>query len=93
MLAELVKQIFDSAEIPEVLYKRCEGMLSLQRKTDPSLFEKACQIALENNVLTYKFLQRVIENKALYNIGEDEDRKQEASLPQHQNIRGKSYYY
>jgi hypothetical protein len=92
MLAELVKQIFEGAEIPEVLYKRCDGLLSLQRKTDPAVFEKACRIALEHNVLTYRFLQRVIENKALF-TGEDEELKQEISIPPHQNIRGKSYYY
>ncbi|GHU57390.1 transposase [Bacteroidia bacterium] len=92
MLAALFKRIFNDTSVPEVLYKRCDGLLSLQRKTDPVVFEKACKIALEQNLLTYRFLQRVIENKALY-IQEDETQEQETCMPRHENIRGKIYYY
>jgi transposase len=91
-LAELFERIFEGTQTPEIVYKRCDGLLSLQRKTDPCVFEKACRIALDNNILTYKFLQRILENKKLY-IPQDEDQEQVSTLPSHDNIRGKSYYH
>jgi hypothetical protein len=90
-LEQLVKRIFEDIQPPEMLYKRCDGLLGLQRKTEPVFFENACRIALENNVLSYKFVQRLIENKALCLEGQ-EDEKQETTLPSHQNIRGREYY-
>ena len=87
-LERLVRCIFDRERIPETVFKRCDGLLSLQRRTDPQLFERACNIALENNMLTYKFIQRIIENKAVY-INENIN---ETALPKHDNIRGKEYF-
>ena len=88
ILGKLIQQIFEQPQIPETLFKRCDGLLNLQRKTDPLLFERACQIALENNMLTYKFIQRLIENKICI-INEVQNQK---PLPKHQNIRGENYY-
>lgn len=86
----LVYQMFEQTEIPEIVFKRCDGLLNLQRKTDPILFEHACQIALDNNILSYKFVRKVIENKSfiLSMNGENSQKP----LPKHDNIRGKQYY-
>jgi transposase len=88
-LSALVSLNFEQQEIPEVIYRRCDGLMSLQRKTDPTIFEKACQYALENNVLSYKSLQRIIENKT-YLI--QEESFEQKPLPKHENIRGREYY-
>ena len=88
LLAEIITSIFNGPNPPEVFYKTCDGLLSLCRKTDPILFEKACQIALNNNVLSYKFIKSMIENKSLFM--EDEAYK---PLPSPQdNLRGRQYY-
>jgi len=52
-------------------------------------FFKACEIALRNDMLSYKFLQRILENGMVEQQQEGADNKQ---LPQHENIRGASYY-
>lgn len=86
-LTELVEALFQKAEEPEVLYKRCDGLLSLQRKTDPTLFERACRIAVDNDILTYRFVKNLIENKAI-----QADSEEKILLPKHENIRGRDYY-
>lgn len=86
-LTALMEALFKHAEEPEVLYKRCDGLLSLQRKTDPNLFERACRMAVENDILTYRFVRNVIENKAT-----EPDSQENIQLPKHENIRGREYY-
>jgi transposase len=91
VLGKLIGQMFEREQIPETLFRRCDGLLSLQRKTDPVLFEKACQIAIENDVLTYKFIQKVIENKTLMQNQADVQNNQKP-IPKHENIRGRQYF-
>ena len=73
---------------PEQLYKTCDGLLSLQRKTDPDIFSKACLMAIEHKNLSYKFILNILNNKM---TGQQET-KQEQPLPNRTNIRGKEYY-
>ena len=87
-LAEVITALFDSPKPPEVFYKTCDGLLSLCRKTDPVRFEKACRIAVENSVFSYRFIKSLIEGKSL--LMEPEEYK---PLPSPKNnIRGKQYY-
>ena len=91
-LEKLVCRIFEQTQLPETMYKRCDGLLNLYRKTEFKAFECACRMALEYGQLTCRFVQRVIENKTykLYETGEAQ--KRETSLPEHENIRGREYY-
>jgi len=93
LLAELFAVIFERAEIPEVQYKRCDGLLSLQRKTDPVIFERVCRYALDNDILTYQSIKRVMDTKAYMLNGEEgkHQGKKNRNI-QHINIRGKKYY-
>lgn len=86
-LTTLIECIFEGQQEPEVCYKRCDGLLSLQRKTDPPLFEKACLMAVQYQILTYKFVKNIIENKTA-----EEITYHTKPLPKHENIRGKGYY-
>lgn len=88
-LYELFKRIFDQDRHPEQLYRSCDGLLSLQRKTPADEFRKACQIAIENQVYSYIFISRVIKNKM---TGDQKDTPTNKALPKHKNIRGKAYY-
>jgi len=86
-LAEIMTYIFNSPKPPEVLYKTCDGMLSLCRKTAPVRFEKACRIALNEAEFSYRFIKSLIEGKSL--LMETEEYK---PLPTPKNnIRGKQY--
>lgn len=90
-LAELFAAMFERSEYPELQYKMCDGMLDLQRKTDPVAFEQACRYALEHGILTFNSFKRVIETRAyLLNLaGTGHVQPKHA---RHVNIRGKGYY-
>jgi len=82
-LLRLMEVMFAKEETPEVLYKRCDGLLSLQRKTDPLCFEEACQVAVANGILSYRFVRNRIENRVT-----GDEPVTTKKLPQHENIRG-----
>lgn len=84
----LVELIFQQNRYPEQLYRSCDGLFSLQSKTEPTTFDKACRIAIEHHIYAYRFIQKILENK----MTEHEGEPGQASLPVHQNIRGKDYY-
>lgn len=86
LLEALFKQ---SDKHPEQLYKLCDGLLSLSRKTDKSTFEKACRTALENDIYSYGFIRNFLANK-MNNVPQGDSAP--APLPAHQNIRGREYY-
>ena len=91
VLADVMTCIFNGTndrKPPETLYKTCDGLLSLCRKTDPVRFEKACRIALDAEALSYRFIKSLIEGKSLL-MGEEEYKP----LPTPKdNVRGKQYY-
>jgi transposase len=88
VLEEAITRIFDSPKPPELFYKTCDGLLNLCRKTDMVRFEKACRIALEQEIFSYRFVKSLIQGKSL--LMETEEYK---SLPLPQgNIRGETYY-
>lgn len=84
----LITRIFAQKDrYPEQLYKTCEGLLRLERSYG-ELFYKACEIALTHDMLSYKFMQRLLENGMVNHQSEKENK----NLPKHNNIRGASYY-
>lgn len=70
------------------MFRRCDGLLSLCRKTNPLVFDKVCSIALENGIYSYQFVKNAIENNMV-----DYKTEEYNPLPEHANIRGKNYYY
>jgi len=90
VLGELFECLFkDSGRPPEQLYKSCDGMLHLHRKTETGLFERACLLAIAERQLSYGFLKKVIGNKALAGYSSALRAK---PLPRHDNVRGAEYY-
>ncbi|MCG8378149.1 MAG: IS21 family transposase [Proteobacteria bacterium] len=88
VLHQLITLIFTQNRYPEQLYKTCEGLLGLQRKTEADRFEKACQMAIDYQNYTYTFMKNILENK----MTEQQDAMADKSLPKHGNLRGKDYY-
>jgi transposase len=87
-LFNYVRAFFDQKRPPEQLYRQCDGLLSLARKTDRYLFDKACSKALVTEVYSYMFVKNVIENKAV----DTTPVQLKIPLPCHGNIRGKDQY-
>ena len=86
-----VELLFMQNKHPEQLYRSCDGLLVLCKKTPLDDFEKACQMAIDNQQLTYMFVKKVIENKMTKQTDNDILAGQKA-LPSHENIRGREYY-
>jgi transposase len=87
-LGELVERIFDQKKYPEQLYRSCDGLFSLCKRTKPDTFNKACQMAIENQNYSYGFVVNIIKNKMTEYVQEEQSKE----LPKHNNIRGKEYY-
>ena len=88
LLYQLLGHLFAQNRHPEQLYRTCDGLLNLERKTDKKNFDKACMMAIEYQTYTYTFVLNVIKNKMPYEL----KKKQLPPLPAHENIRGKEYY-
>jgi transposase len=86
---ELVNSIFTQDKYPEQLYRTCDGLFNLQRKTEAEKFTAACRIAIENNNYSYHFIHNIIENKM---VNAKHEKQLKLSLPQHENTRGARYY-
>jgi hypothetical protein len=82
------RAMFDQKRPPEQLYRQCDGLLSLSRKTDRILFDKACEKALYTEIYSYQVVRNIIENKTVEMAAE----KPSEPLPNHHNIRGKMQY-
>jgi transposase len=87
-LNQLMGHLFSQNRHPEQLYRTCDGLLNLQRKTDPKIFDKACLIAIDQQTYTYIVVLNIIKHK----MTEEIETKPSQPLPAHQNIRGKEYY-
>lgn len=88
-LGEVVRKIFYSSQMPpETHYKTCDGLLSLQRNSDPEVFRKACQVALECGRYNYKFIRALVESKCAGAVGQT----RLPSPPEHDNIRGSEQF-
>lgn len=87
-LYRYMEALFKQDKYPEQLYRTCDGILNLARKTNPQAFTKACQIALENTNYSYQFLKQILENRMTGNM----EQTPVKSLPKHPNIRGAESY-
>lgn len=88
-LLRLTQLVFEQQRYPEQLYRTCDGLLALQRKTDPLIFNKACELAVEHQNYSYKFVLNIIQNNMTACAPEGETH---TALPLHSNIRGKGHY-
>lgn len=87
-LYSLVKLIFEQNRYPEQLFRTCDGLLNLQKKSKPEAFKKACELAIEHQNYSFRFILNLLEN----NMTEHQQTAPEQPLPNHGNIRGKDYY-
>jgi len=88
VLYQLIGQLFAQNRHPEQLYKTCDGLLNLQRKTDQKVFHKACLMAIAHQNYSYRFVLNILTNK----MTDETETKQDKPLPNHGNLRGREYY-
>ncbi|WP_335965121.1 IS21 family transposase [Galbibacter sp. PAP.153] len=87
-LYNYMEALFKQDKYPEQLYRTCDGILNLARKTPAETFDKACQMGLRYQNYTYRFLKQVLENR----MTEYPEESKETPLPGHDNIRGPQAY-
>lgn len=87
-LAALFERIFSQDRYPEQLYRSCDGLLALARKTDPEVFARACHLALEHQNYSYRFIDNLLKN----NMTAHQEPTESKQLPKHGNVRGRDYY-
>ena len=87
-LCRLFGYIFSQDRYPEQLYKTCDGLLALSKKSDAENFRLACQMAIDYEVYTYSFIKNILENNMAGQYREPIPKK----LPAHKNVRGKEHY-
>ena len=86
ILGDVVRHIFYSSTMPaETHYKVCEGLLNLQRSSDPQIFQKACETALTLDRCNYSFIKSLVESKCAGVV----QTQTMTAPPEHANIRGK----
>ena len=89
-VAMFVEKVFESVRHPEHAYRRCDGLIALQRKTDPDLFVSAIQLALRLHTYSLGFVRNAITSGMAKGLVTPNSPSQE--LPVHTNVRGSSYY-
>lgn len=87
-LGRLVTLMFHTSRLPaEMHYRSCDGLLSLQRTTDPVLFRTACEIAIEYGRYNYRFVRQLIDSRCAGVHQHDL-----LMPPEHGNIRGREQF-
>ena len=85
----VIAEQLERGRVPEQNYRRCMGILSLERRWPRRRVEAACRRAHHFNIGGYREIKRILEKRL------DERPLETASedhVPQHHNIRGRCYY-
>ena len=80
-----IQALLRSRRYPQHAYRSCLGILNLAGKAPQPQMEKACQILLEADLLSYRDLKA--ELKRL-----EAEKTPSKPLPEHENLRGSTYY-
>ena len=86
---ELMVQMLGSKMYPEQSYRGCLGVLRLANTYESSRLETACQKALLIGNYRVKTIESILKNGLDL---KSSDIVEETVLPNHENIRGASYY-
>ena len=90
---EMVKTILEKRKYPEQGYRSCLGILRLTSAYTAQRMENACKRAINYHAYSFKSVKMILEN----NLDKQADLFDTANssktvLPEHENVRGKSYY-
>jgi transposase len=88
--AAFVQSLLTQHRHPEHGYRRSLGLLSLAKRYGHERLEAACRLAIELNAIYYRHVRDILEN------GRDlvpQASPNPWSSPQHENVRGATYYH
>ncbi|MCA4793862.1 IS21 family transposase [Myroides odoratimimus] len=92
-VVKCVEKILDNVEYPEIGYKRVMGLIQLHKSYGSHRLEKACELALKENIATYTHIKNILKYKM--DINQETIQQLNADtphIPSHANIRGASSY-
>ena len=85
----LVEKIMAAKVFPEQAYKRCLGIIRLEKHYTAERLNKACERALKYNVYSYKGVKNILLNR----LDLKHEELPNISFPkEHANIRGAEYF-
>lgn len=90
-VTQVIDKLLSTRKHPEVLYKSCDGILSLAHKVGKEEFANACRLALEAGACNYSFIKNVLNNGMARSYQPEPDLFNNP-VPEHRNLRGKDYY-
>jgi len=88
--AELVRTILERKPHPEMGYRACLGILSLEKVYTRSRLEAASQRAVQLQVFSYQSLKSILKRSLDRQLTLDPEAL--APGPRHENLRGPLYY-
>ena len=88
-----VEDILASVDYPEIGYKRVIGLLQLHKAYGSNRLDRACQIALDADMVSYSRVKNILRNN-MDNASLFFDKKDQniSHIPTHNNIRGAAVY-
>lgn len=87
-----ITYILDQKIYPEQAYKSCVGILSMEKKVGAQRLVRAVQRATYYQIYNYKAIKKIIEGGLDILFDQEQAAPVQASLPFHDNIRGKDHY-
>ena len=87
---QVIKELLGSKRHPEQAYKSCIGVLKLADKYGPQRLEKACTMANESNLCSYRHIKNILKN----NMDKALTQCSSKAYPvfSHEYVRGQHYY-
>ncbi len=83
-----IGNVLENKSYPEQTYRSCVGILSFEKKAGRDRLIAACQRATAFGAFNYKVIEQIINNK----LDRLDTKKENLTLPLHENIRGAGYY-
>jgi len=87
---KVVQEIFRQKQHPEQGFKSCMGLLNLSKKYGDDRLNNACKRAIFFNYYSYKAVRNILE-RGMDKL-EEENEDLFSTLPEHENIRGNTYF-
>ena len=83
----LILDLLTSRQHPEQAYRACLGILKLAKTVSKETMEAACELALQNGVVSYRAVKYLLATKK-----DMLAKEQKPETFEHEHIRGQSYY-
>jgi transposase len=85
------QKLFERSLHPEQGYRSCMGMLRLAKKYGTERMVAACLRASEYEMYSYRAIKNILERGL--DRTEEQDKSKTGTMPDHDNIRGGTYYH